>query len=62
MPTRADRLAQFETDALPSPDRLVEVLCEDHVGTFILPFLCRSTSDGFINERTGDLIEATVVG
>jgi hypothetical protein len=41
---------------------LVEVLCEDHVGTYLLPFLCRRTPEGFRNARTGALIEGRVIG
>jgi hypothetical protein len=62
MPARPDRLADFETVADPPPDCLVQLLCEDHVGTFVLPFLCRTTPEGFKNDRTGERIEADVVG
>jgi hypothetical protein len=62
MVTRASRLLGFTTDASPAPDTLVEVLCEDHVGTYVLPYRCRSTAEGFRNERTGELIESSVVG
>ena len=62
MPTRAARLDDFITDATPSPDRLVELLCEDHVGTYLLPFLCRITAEGYRNQRTGELITGSVVG
>ena len=62
MVTRTERLSDFTTDIEPSPDSLVEVLCEDHVGTYLLPFLCRTTPDGFRNERTGERVEAHIVG
>jgi hypothetical protein len=62
MVTRAERLRQFITDTDPTPGTLVEVLCQDHVGTYRLPFLCRSTPEGLRNERTGELIEGQVVG
>jgi hypothetical protein len=62
MVTRAERLTDFTTDADPASQALVEVLCEDHVGTYLLPFLCRCTPEGFRNERTGELIEGCVVG
>jgi hypothetical protein len=62
MPARIDRLAEFETAAEPPSDSVVELLCEDHVGTFLLPFLCRSTLEGFKNDGTGERIEADVVG
>ena len=31
------------------------MLCEDHVGTYRLPWPCRSTPEGLRNERTGEL-------
>ena len=62
MPTRAARLNEFITDAVPEAGTLVELLCEDHVGTYLLPFLCRSTVEGFRNERTGEAITGSVVG
>jgi hypothetical protein len=49
-------------DADPPFGRVVEVLCEDHVGTYRLPWFCRSTPEGLRNERTGELIEGRVIG
>jgi hypothetical protein len=60
--TRAARLDEFITGAVPEDGTLVELLCEDHVGTYLLPFLCRSTAEGFRNERTGEAVAAVVVG
>ena len=60
--TRAARLGEFITDALPEAGMLVELLCEDHVGTYLLPFLCRSIPEGFRNEQTGELVTGSVVG
>jgi len=60
--TRATRLDEFITDAMPDADMLVELLCEDHVGTYLLPFLCRSTPEGYWNEETGELITGSVAG
>ena len=62
MPTRAARLDEFITNAMPETGTLVELLCEDHVGTYLLPFLCRSTAEGFRNEQTGEAITGSVVG
>ena len=53
---------EFTTGTAPALDTLVELLCEDHVGTYLLPYPCRSTVDGFRNERTGELIQGRVVG
>jgi hypothetical protein len=62
MASRTARLNDFTTDDAPNADSLVEVLCEDHVGTYLLPYMCRSTQEGFRNDRTGELIQARVVG
>jgi hypothetical protein len=62
MVSRADRLRDFITDADPPFGSVVQVLCEDHVGTYLPRFLCRSTPEGLRNEGTGELIEVRVVG
>ena len=41
MATREKRLAQFDGNGEPPPHELVEVLCEDHSGTYQLPFRCQ---------------------
>jgi hypothetical protein len=61
MVTRAERSQDFIIDADPPFGGVVEVLCEDHVGTYLLRFLCRSTPEGLRNERTGELIEGRVI-
>ena len=62
MATRAARLGEFITDALPEAGMLVELLCEDHVGTYLLPFLCRRTPEGYRNEETHELTTGSVAG
>ena len=63
MVARAEHLRHFITDADPPFGSVVEVLCEDHVGTYrLLPWLCRSTPKGLRNEGTGELIEVRVIG
>ena len=62
MATREKRLAQFDGNGEPPPDRPVEVLCEDHSGTYQLPFVCRWIEGRWRNERTGGAVEATVIG
>ena len=41
MATRERRLAEFNGHGEPPPDQPVQVLCEDHSGTYQLPFACR---------------------
>ena len=62
MPDRPKRLAQFIHDRPPEDDEAVQVLCEDHVGTYTLPFLCRWTRTSWINVATSAPIEVEVVG
>ena len=61
MATREKRLAQFDGSGDPPPDQPVEVLCEDHSGTYQLPFACRWIDGHWRNDRTGGMVEATVV-
>lgn len=62
MATRQQRLDAFVHDGDPPTDRPLELLCEDHVGTYVIPFLCRWTGDNWQNAETGERIEATVIG
>src|SRR3954463_2070661 len=62
MATREKRLAQFDGSGEPPPDQPVEVLCEDHSGTYQLPFRCRWIDGQWRNEKTGGAVEATAVG
>jgi hypothetical protein len=38
------------------------VLCEDHSGTYQLPFACRWVDGEWRNHESGGIVEATVVG
>lgn len=62
MVTRSTRLDAFITDQDPCPDVPVQVLCEDHVGTYLIPFPCHHTAGTWLNTATGEIIEGTVVG
>jgi hypothetical protein len=62
MVTRAKRMSQFEINAVPSIGLPVEVLCEDHCGTYTPPFLCRWTDHGWANARTSRPLDADVLG
>jgi hypothetical protein len=60
--TRQARLDQFPNDATRAAGTAFELLCEDHNGTYLLPFLCDWREDGWHNTGTGQLVDATVVG
>jgi hypothetical protein len=62
MATRERRLAEFSGEGEPPPDQLVQVLCEDHSGTYQLPFACRFVDGEWRNNESGGAVEATVVG
>jgi hypothetical protein len=55
MATRQERIDAFTHQGVPPADQPLEFLCEDHVGTYVIPFLCRWSD-------TSSPIEATVVG
>jgi hypothetical protein len=60
--TFTERMAEFVVDRLPADETPVELLCLDHNGTYVLPFLCRNVSGDWINTRTGERIQAQVAG
>ena len=62
MATRERRLAEFNGNGDPPPDQPVQVLCEDHSGTYQLPFACRFVDGEWRNHESGGALEATVVG
>ena len=62
MATRERRLAEFNGEGEPPADQPVQVLCEDHSGTYQLPFACRFVNGEWLNDESGDAVEATVVG
>jgi hypothetical protein len=62
MATRERRLAEFNGQGDPTPDRAVQVLCEDHSGTYQLPFPCKYVGGEWRNAESGSVVEAAVVG
>ncbi|UFZ03835.1 hypothetical protein LQG66_32315 [Bradyrhizobium ontarionense] len=62
MATREKRLAQFDGSGEPPPGQTVEVLCEDHSGTYQLPFQCFYIDGKWHNKESGGALEATVIG
>ena len=55
MVTRQARIDAFH-QGVPPTDQSLELLCEDHIGTYVIPF------GAWQNAETGKPIEATVVG
>ncbi len=62
MATRQERIDAYSHDGTPPADQPLELLCEDHVGTYVIPFLCRWREGGWHSFNGNDRIEATVVG
>ncbi len=62
MATRQARIDDFIHEGVPPADQPLELLCEDHIGTYVIPFLCRWRSGAWQNVDTSGPIEATVVG
>jgi hypothetical protein len=62
MATRQHRIDAFTHEGAPPADQPLEVLCEDHVGTYLIPFPCRWTDGDWSNAVSGERIEATVIG
>jgi hypothetical protein len=52
----------FDHDGSPPTDEPLEVLCEDHVGTYVIPFLCQWSDGTWQNAKTRRHIEAMVIG
>ncbi|MGP0059229.1 MAG: hypothetical protein ACLPID_08090 [Beijerinckiaceae bacterium] len=57
-----DRLAEFIGDRFPVDGVAVELLCMDHVGTYLIPFPCCRAGQSWRNLRTGEVVSAEVVG
>jgi hypothetical protein len=54
MVTRRSRLDEFVTGHHPTADLPVQLLCEDHVGTYVIPFPCQYTAGEWVNTATGE--------
>jgi hypothetical protein len=62
MATRQERIDAFSHDGTPPTDQPLELLCEDHVGTYVIAFACRWSKGSWRSFDTDKCIEATVVG
>ena len=61
MATRQYRLNEFDQGS-PLSGRRLELLCEDHSGTYLLPYLCHWSDGVWYNSTDGTAIEGKVVG
>src|SRR6516162_10803477 len=59
MAKRQERIDAFTRQGFPPADQPLELLCEDHVGTYVIPFLCRWSSGAWHSVDTSSPIEAT---
>jgi hypothetical protein len=62
MVTRQERIDSFDHEGTPPPDQPLQILCEDHVGTYVIPFPCQWHGDAWRSVATNRRIEATVIG
>ena len=62
MVTRIARLKDFITDGYPDAGLQVQILAEDHVGTYIVPFLCERINGEWRNGITGETVQASILG
>lgn len=62
MVQRGERIAEFIRDRFPEEGVKVQLLCEDHVGTYTLPFPCSWTEAGWTNASTRTCVRADVLG
>jgi len=61
MATRQHRLSEFNGGP-PPPDLPLQLLCEDHNGTYVLPYPCQWHDTVWRNCVSNEPIEAAVVG
>jgi hypothetical protein len=62
MATRQQRLDAFVHEGDPPPDQPLELLCEDHIGTYVIPFPCRWTGDHWQSMGTEERVQVMVIG
>ena len=62
MATREARIAEFNSPAIEPGPGLLRLLCEDHVGSYVVPFRCNRPDGAWRNAATGEPIQAEVIG
>jgi hypothetical protein len=61
MVTRERRIAEFQTGLPPTGER-VELLCEDHCGTYALPFAVFWSGSAWVNAQTDADLTVAALG
>ena len=46
----------------PPPNKSLQVLAEDHSGTYVLPFLCEWHDGAWHNPQSNKTLEAAIIG
>ena len=62
MATRQQRLDDFDGAGEPPAGEPFELLCEDHCGSYVVPFPCSWVNDAWRSTKSGEAIEAAVIG
>ena len=62
MVTRQARLDEFPSQPERAAGRMFELLCEDHCGTYTLPFACSWRDGKWWNAQAGEIVDVTVIG
>jgi hypothetical protein len=61
MTTRQERLAEF-SESIPPEAKPVHLLCEDHCGTYIIPFACERRGGAWYRIGASKPIDTNVIG
>jgi hypothetical protein len=61
MATRQERLSEFN-ESVPPTRKPVQLLCEDHCGTYVAPFVCERRDGAWYRMGSDKPVEANVIG
>jgi hypothetical protein len=61
MATRQQRIDDFQGGEPPA-GAAVELLCEDHIGTYVIPFPCHWVDGAWLGISSREQIQAKVLG
>ncbi len=61
MATRQERLGEFN-ESVPPIGKPVQLLCEDHCGTYVAPFVCERRNGSWYRIGATVPVEANVIG